>query len=115
MSTKKRSGTAAKKAKPARGSKRSQPAAPSAKARQPKNARNDQSKPVAEPRVSKKATILSLLQRQEGASIEELTAATGWQVHSLRAALTGLRKQGQSVERQKDDGGNTRYRIAGAA
>jgi hypothetical protein len=114
MSTKKRSGTAAKKAKPARGSKRSQPA-PGAKARQPKNARNDQSKPVAEPRVSKKATILSLLQRQEGASIEELTVATGWQVHSLRAALTGLRKQGRSVERQKDDGGSTRYRIAGAA
>jgi hypothetical protein len=115
MSTKKRSGTAAKTGKPARGSKRSQPAASNRKPREPEHARNEQSKPVAVPRASKKATILSLVQRQEGASIEELAAATGWQVHSLRAALTGLRKQGQSVERKKDDGGSARYRIAGVA
>jgi hypothetical protein len=43
---------------------------------------------------AKKAAIISLLQRPDGAALGDLTAATGWQVHSVRAALTGLRKEG---------------------
>src|SRR4051794_19097504 len=43
-------------------------------------------------RQTKKATVAALLGRAEGASIEELMSATGWQPHSVRAALTGLRK-----------------------
>src|ERR1700730_15897112 len=39
-------------------------------------------------RQSKKAAILGLLERPDGAAISDLTAATGWQVHSVRAALT---------------------------
>ncbi len=62
---------------------------------------------------TKQALILSLLKRRDGASIGELTRATGWQVHSVRAALTGLRKKGHEVVRTKDDAGVTRYRIAG--
>jgi DNA-binding transcriptional regulator PaaX len=41
-------------------------------------------------------------------------AATGWQEHSIRAALTGLRKAGRTVTRERNDDG-TRYRIVGAA
>ncbi len=62
---------------------------------------------------TKQALILSLLKRPDGASIDDLTEATGWQVHSVRAALTGLRKKGQEIVRTRDDAGVTRYRIAG--
>jgi hypothetical protein len=63
---------------------------------------------------TKKATVATLLRRTEGASIEELMSATGWQAHSVRAALTGLRKTGRDVARSKDDTGTTRYRVTGA-
>lgn len=66
-------------------------------------------------RQTKQAAILGLLRRPEGASIEDLTSATGWQVHSVRAALTGLRKKGHEIVRTKDDTDVTRYRIAGEA
>ena len=62
-------------------------------------------------RQSKKAAILGLLERPDGAAISDLTAATGWQVHSVRAALTGLRKDGKELIRAKDDAGVTRYRL----
>jgi hypothetical protein len=65
-------------------------------------------------RQSKKATILGLLERPDGAAISDLTAATGWQVHSVRAALTGLRKDGKELIRAKDDAGVTRYRLTAA-
>ena len=62
-------------------------------------------------RRTKAGTILDMLQRPTGASIAELTKATGWQPHSVRAALTGLRKKGREVARTKDDQGITRYGI----
>ena len=66
-------------------------------------------------RTSKKATIEALVRRKGGAVIADLTTATGWQEHSVRAALTGLRKAGHTISRAHDDGGATRYRIGGAA
>jgi predicted transcriptional regulator len=62
-------------------------------------------------KVSKKDTILKLLARPKGASIAELEKATKWQAHSLRAALTALRKKGHHVERSRDQR-ITRYRLA---
>ena len=47
----------------------------------------------------KREVVLCLLQRQGGASIGDLMAATGWLPHSTRAALTGLRKTGLAIER----------------
>ncbi len=58
-------------------------------------------------------TICKLLRRPNGASIAQLQKATGWKSHSIRAALTGLRKKGHNIERDKDTKGVTRYRIAG--
>ena len=66
---------------------------------------------AADVRRTKADTILDLVQRPTGASIAELTKATGWQPHSVRAALTGLRKKGREVVRSKDDQGVTRYFI----
>ena len=63
-------------------------------------------------RQTKKGSILALLQRPKGAAISDLIAATGWQVHSVRAALTGLRKEGKELLRDKDQAGITLYRIA---
>ena len=67
---------------------------------------------AADARRTKADTILDLLQRPAGASIAELTKATGWQPHSVRAALTGLRKKEREVVRTKDNQGVTRYYIA---
>jgi len=61
-------------------------------------------------RQTKQALILNLLRRVEGASIRDLTSATGWQAHSVRAALTGLRKRGHDIERSLESGAS-RYRI----
>ena len=48
---------------------------------------------------SKAATLLDMLQRKDGATLDEMTERTGWQSHSVRAAMTGLRKMGYSIER----------------
>ncbi len=67
---------------------------------------------AADARQTKADTILGLLQRPTGASIAELTKATGWKPHSVRAALTVLRKKAREVVRTKDNQGVTRYHIA---
>jgi hypothetical protein len=61
-------------------------------------------------RPTKQAAILNLLRRAKGASIGDLTSAIGWQAHSVRAALTGLRKRGHDIERSVESGAS-RYRI----
>ena len=69
--------------------------------------------PSAAPaRQTKKATVIALLERPDGAAISDLIGVTGWQVHSVRAALTGLRKEGKELVRGKDATGVTHYRIA---
>lgn len=55
--------------------------------------------------------IRELLAAKRGASLPQLCEATGWQTHSVRAALTGLRKKGCVIERAKADDGTTTYRI----
>jgi len=56
------------------------------------------------PRVGTKlARILELLQRDCGASLKELIAATDWLPHTTRAALTGLRKRRYAVTIDRSD------------
>lgn len=75
---------------------------------------NKQSKPTAQTEGArpsgKLASILALVSRPEGAGISELQKTTGWQPHSLRAALTGLRKRGITIDRNRTDAGETSYR-----
>ena len=61
--------------------------------------------------TTKTDKVVALLKRKHGASIEELTKATGWLPHTTRAAMTGLRKKGHDIERTKV-GGVSRYAIA---
>jgi hypothetical protein len=65
------------------------------------------------PRVgSKQALLISLLMSAEGASLDKIVAATGWLPHSVRAALTGLRKRGYAIERlQEAADKSSTYRI----
>jgi hypothetical protein len=62
--------------------------------------------------TSKLDTLVALLRKANGASIEELTAATSWQKHSVRGALAGtLKKKGHTISSEVVDGVR-RYRIA---
>lgn len=61
--------------------------------------------------TSKLDTLVALLRRPSGASIQELSAATEWQAHSVRGALAGtLKKKGHSISSEIVDG-MRRYRI----
>ena len=60
------------------------------------------------------ARVVALLERDHGATIAELIAATGWLAHTTRAALTGLRKRGYAVAIDRsDDKRGSFYRISG--
>jgi hypothetical protein len=63
---------------------------------------------------TKQDRILELLRREQGATLDELTGATGWLPHTTRAALTGLRKKGMKIEKKKRDD-VTCYRVGATA
>ena len=70
-----------------------------------------------EPAVSgqtKIAAVLALLEQEQGAALDNLVAATGWQPHTARAVLSGLKKKGHAIQREKVDG-VSRYRITKGA
>ena len=54
-------------------------------------------------RGTKIAQVIELLQGNDGATLAELVAATGWLPHTARAALTGLRKRGYAVGIDRTD------------
>jgi hypothetical protein len=55
-----------------------------------------------------------MLKRPEGATIEQIVAATGWQPHTVRGAFAGALKKrlGITVNSEKVDGRGRVYRIA---
>ena len=60
--------------------------------------------PTAAPRDgSKLALLIDLLRRADGATIVDLTQTTGWLAHTTRAAITGLRKRGYAVTRERSE------------
>lgn len=63
---------------------------------------------------TKQALVMAMLEIDGGASLAAISEATGWQPHTVRAALTGLRKKGHSIIRRSVDG-KTCYAIAPAA
>jgi len=63
------------------------------------------------PAPTKPDIILKHLRHKNGANLPALEKATGWQPHSIRAAVVGLRKKGHAVERSKDGKGATVYRV----
>jgi hypothetical protein len=61
---------------------------------------------------SKLASVIALLRRSEGATIDVLTKATGWLPHTTRAAITGVRKRGYSVVLDRSAEGASVYRLS---
>ena len=64
--------------------------------------------------TTKAAMVKKILAREKGATLLEMCKATGWQPHSCRAFLTGLRKKGGILKEQRSDG-SLAYRIGPAA
>ena len=60
--------------------------------------------------TTKAAMVTKILSREKGATLLEMSKATGWQPHSCRAFLTGLRKKGDILKEQRSDG-QLAYRI----
>ena len=68
--------------------------------------------PAAGPRAgSKQALVVAMLSSGEGASLDALVDATGWLPHTTRAALTGLRKRGFEIARERHATKGSLYRI----
>ena len=63
---------------------------------------------------SKKAIVLELLRRPEGATLQEIMSVTGWMAHSVRGFISGSlgKKMGLTVESLKTPEGTRAYRIA---
>jgi hypothetical protein len=105
------------KTKPAKGKAKATKTAPAA------------GEPTAKPMPragTKQAQMIELLKRPEGATVEQIAAATGWQHHTIRGAISGAlkKKLGLTVEatRTREVGPNktgargssTVYRITGS-
>jgi hypothetical protein len=74
-----------------------------------------QREPTPPPRVgTKQALVISMLSGKSGATLDALVEATGWLPHTTRAALTGLRQKGFSIERTREKDASV-YRIAAKA
>ncbi len=63
---------------------------------------------------SKQAQLIEMLSASTGVTLDALVEATGWLPHTTRAALTGLRKRGFSIERTREEGSASVYRIVAA-
>ena len=103
-----------------------EPKATAARAKKGRTTRKT-AKPIAASKLSRKANskaipstksqaCLDLLGRKDGATLEELKAATGWQAHSVRGFLSGTvkKKLGLTLNSSRDDDGNRRYALGRA-
>ena len=63
---------------------------------------------------SKQADVIRMLQRPEGATINQICTATGWQAHTVRGTFAGAfkKKLGLTIVSDKAQGGERVYRIA---
>ncbi len=62
---------------------------------------------------TKHATLIAMLRATDGATIEEILAATGWQSHTVRGAISGAlkKKLGLTITSGKVDGRGRCYRV----
>ncbi len=65
---------------------------------------------------TKQAQLIEMLRSADGATIEEIVAATGWQPHTVRGAIAGAlkKKLGLEVTSEKVDGRGRVYRLPAA-
>ena len=67
-------------------------------------------------RPSKQDEVIAMLRRPEGATVEEVVSATGWQRHTVRGVFSGTlkKKLGLTLASAKEERGRV-YRIAESA
>ena len=63
---------------------------------------------------SKQAEVIRMLQRPEGATVQQICETTGWQAHTVRGTFAGAfkKKLGLTIVSDKAQGGERVYRIA---
>jgi Protein of unknown function (DUF3489) len=67
----------------------------------------------SKPKVTKLGRLEAMLRRPAGATIEQLSKALDWQMHSVRGAIAGsLKKKGIKVTSEQPENGKRVYRIA---
>ena len=73
--------------------------------------------PRAKREGTKQAVLIELLTRAEGATLPQMTEATGWQVHTVRGAMAGAlkKKLGLEITSEKQTGADRIYRITNQA
>jgi len=61
---------------------------------------------------SKKAAVIELVRRPQGATLAEIRKATGWQAHTVRGFVSGtlIKKQGLRVESYRSETKERTYR-----
>jgi len=64
------------------------------------------------PASTKRAKLTAMLERPEGASVAEIGQRLGWLPHTVRAAITGLRKADREVTRSNNADNRSIYRLA---
>lgn len=85
-------------------------------ARKPSATKAKSQEPVPATRSgTKQALLIDLLKRKDGASIDEIVTATGWQAHSVRGAISGTlkKKLELTVTTSKTEERGRVYRIEG--
>jgi hypothetical protein len=67
-------------------------------------------------RPSKQDEVIAMLRRSEGATVDEVASATGWQRHTVRGVFSGTlkKKLGLTIASAKEERGRV-YRINGPA
>jgi hypothetical protein len=69
--------------------------------------------PVPKTRETKLQQLEGMLRRPEGATVTQLAALLDWQAHSVRGAMSNLKKKrGLTISAENVQGGERTYRIA---
>ncbi|WP_252259775.1 DUF3489 domain-containing protein [Erythrobacter aurantius] len=81
----------------------------------PKPAKKPSKPDRKEKRLTKALKVEALLARKSGVTLDQMGEATGWQAHTCRAFMSGLRKKGREVVRETGKAGKSIYRFAAAS
>ena len=105
----------APEAKPTKASHKKAAPAPAKPTRPAKAAKGAKIAPKSTPKRagSKKAEVVAMLQRKNGATSAEIMKATGWQAHTVRGFISGTlgKKMGLTVTSAKNADGERTYSL----
>jgi hypothetical protein len=100
--------------KAARNDTKGKPGKTTAQARRKPAVADGEAKAERTPRTdTKQAKLITMLEAKNGATVEEIACAFGWQAHTVRGALYGAlkKKLGLDIASEKVEGRGRIYRI----